>query len=184
MRFALLRYLLATLILALFAVPAAGAQTPFETLAFERPVAYLPFVSHASSGTAQSIGSVEEQVVRLTNARRAEAGCPPLTISDRLSSSARGHSRDMADNDFFNHIGSDGSTAFDRMARSGYRYTSAAENIAAGFADAESVVTAWTNSPGHRENMLNCSLREVGVGYAYGAGSQYGHYWTQDFGTP
>jgi uncharacterized protein YkwD len=40
------------------------------------------------------------------------------------------------------------------------------------------------NSPGHRANILNCALNEIGVGYATDSSSQYGVYWTQDFGTP
>jgi len=40
------------------------------------------------------------------------------------------------------------------------------------------------NSPGHRANILNCALKEIGVGYATDSASRYGVYWTQDFGTP
>ena len=35
------------------------------------------------------------------------------------------------------------------------------------------------NSPGHRANILNSSLRKIGVGYA--RGGQYGTYWVQLF---
>jgi uncharacterized protein YkwD len=34
-------------------------------------------------------------------------------------------------------------------------------------------------SPGHRANILNCSLKAVGIGVEYGSG---GPWWTQDFG--
>ncbi len=39
-------------------------------------------------------------------------------------------------------------------------------------------------SPGHRANILNCSLRQIGVGLATGPAGTYGTYWTQDFATP
>jgi uncharacterized protein YkwD len=39
-------------------------------------------------------------------------------------------------------------------------------------------------SPGHRANILNCRLRQLGVGYASNSASTYRTYWTQDFGTP
>ena len=78
----------------------------------------------------------------------------------------------------------DGRTPFDRMTAAGYRYSTAAENIAAGQRTPQDVMTAWMNSPGHRANILNCALRQIGVGYATGSSSQYGVYWTQDFGTP
>jgi uncharacterized protein YkwD len=35
-------------------------------------------------------------------------------------------------------------------------------------------------SPGHRANILNCTYRDIGVGYA--TGGSYGTYWTQTFG--
>ena len=39
------------------------------------------------------------------------------------------------------------------------------------------------NSPGHRANILDPELRELGVGYCYADGSAYGHYWVQLFRT-
>ena len=41
----------------------------------------------------------------------------------------------------------------------------------------------WMNSPGHRENILNPDLTELGVGFYQGSGS-YRYYWTQCFITP
>ena len=66
-----------------------------------------------------------------------------------------------------------------------------AENIAWGATSPEQVVDAWYfESPpndAHRKNILNCGLREIGVGYYYLAndpGKVTAHtYWTQDFGT-
>jgi uncharacterized protein YkwD len=43
-------------------------------------------------------------------------------------------------------------------------------------------MNAWMNSAGHRANILNCDLRNIGVGLAYNA--KHTPYWTQDFGTP
>ena len=46
----------------------------------------------------------------------------------------------------------------------------------------------WMGSAGHRANILNCSFRDIGVGYTYLANDtgqvNYHHYWTQDFGAP
>ena len=52
-------------------------------------------------------------------------------------------------------------------------------------------------SPGHRANILNCSFREIGVGYYEQLddqsnvrldngqlGGPFRHYWTQEFGAP
>jgi uncharacterized protein YkwD len=47
-------------------------------------------------------------------------------------------------------------------------------------------VGSWYNetppNDGHRRNMLNCALTQIGVGYATNPNSDYGTYWTQDFG--
>ena len=129
-------------------------------------------------------GGVTTQVVTLTNAERAKAGCGPLTVNATLTAVAQAHSQDMATHDYFDHNSQDGRTPFDRMTAAGYRYSTAAENIAAGQRTPQDVMTAWMNSPGHRANILNCTLKEIGVGYATGSSSQYGVYWTQDFGTP
>ncbi len=129
-------------------------------------------------------GGVTTQVVTLTNAERAKAGCGPLAVNATLTAVAQAHSQDMATNNYFDHNSQDGRTPFDRMTAAGYRYSTAAENIAAGQRTPQDVMTAWMNSPGHRANILNCALKQIGVGYATGSSSQYGVYWTQDFGTP
>ena len=38
------------------------------------------------------------------------------------------------------------------------------------------------NSPGHRDSILSLTYCDIGVGKAYNASSEYGTYWTQDFG--
>nr|WP_316751359.1 CAP domain-containing protein [Streptomyces sp. NEAU-HV9] len=61
-------------------------------------------------------------------------------------------------------------------------WSSLAENVAAGRATAADVVRSWMKSPGHRANILNCSLRHIGVGYVKKADSANRPNWTQDFG--
>ncbi|ALG15585.1 hypothetical protein AOZ06_46735 [Kibdelosporangium phytohabitans] len=123
-------------------------------------------------------------MVRLTNAERQKAGCPALTPVAALSQAAQNHSNDMAAHNFMNHTGSDGSSAVARVERSGYTgWHAVAENVAAGHQTAENVVSDWMSSSGHRANILNCQLKEVGVGYATHPDSTYGTYWTQDFGS-
>jgi len=147
--------------------------------------AYLPLVlkpGTTDSSNTSVLPPLAQQVVDLTNAYRVAAGCAPLAVSPQLTAAAAAHSQDMAQNNFFSHTGSDGSSPWDRIKRTGYSYRSAAENIAAGYRTAGDVVQGWYNSPGHRQNMLNCDLREIGVAYA--DGGSYGRYWTQVFATP
>jgi uncharacterized protein YkwD len=157
------------------AVDALGARTPGPIWSF--------------TTADDSLSAFAREVVTLTNAHRLDAGCPALTISPLLTQSAQRHSDDMAYNDFVSHTGSDGSTFVSRIEDTGYVWTRAAENIAAGQPTPATVVSAWMNSDrGHRENILNCDLTEIGVGYTYLADDPglvtYKHYWTQDLATP
>jgi uncharacterized protein YkwD len=94
----------------------------------------------------------------------------------------------MALHGYFDHNSPSGQTPWDRIHAAGYQFSMAAENIAAGYATPEAVIDAFFNETppddGHRRNLLNCALRDVGFGYFYQNGSPYGTYWTQDFATP
>jgi uncharacterized protein YkwD len=131
----------------------------------------------AASVPARNL-SAEAQAVQLTNAQRTQHGCSALRVDSRLRTAARAHSRDMHVRDYFEHNSPDGKTPWDRIKAVGYTQAGA-ENIAEGYATAQAVVDGWMNSPGHRANILNCSLKAVGIGVEYGSG---GPWWTQDFG--
>jgi uncharacterized protein YkwD len=150
------------------AATTAAVTTPSRTKQAAAPVA----------AAAPADPSVEGQVLALTNQERAKAGCGALTADSRLATLARAFSADMRDRNFFSHTNPDGIDPFQRAQAAGIT-TMRAENIAMGQPDPASVMTAWMNSPGHRANILNCSLRTLGVGVATGAG---GPWWTQDFG--
>lgn len=115
-------------------------------------------------------------VVAATNAERAEAGCDALEPDSRIAAAARGHSADMAENGYFAHDSQDGRDFADRIRAQGYD-DPAGENIARGQASAAEVVADWMDSPGHRQNILDCSFATIGVGH-----NPRGDYWTQDFG--
>lgn len=120
----------------------------------------------------------EKEVVVRINQERQKYGLQILTVADELVAAARRHSADMAANNLFSHTGSDGSSPYTRIIEAGYRFRYAGENIAAGYATAQQVVSAWMNSPGHRANILNAGFCEVGIGYIYESGSFYRNYWT------
>ncbi|NMO21563.1 CAP domain-containing protein [Pyxidicoccus fallax] len=137
--------------------------------------------------------SFEDQVLTLVNQRRAAgATCggvakppvPALTMDARLRCAARKHSRDMATNNFMGHTSSDGvTTPWQRITSAGYTYRAAGENVAAGYSTPAAVVNGWMSSTGHCNNIMSSNFVHLGVGYAYRAtGTNYRHYWTQDFG--
>ena len=128
------------------------------------------------------------RVIEQTNAYRALYGCPPLNRSQQLATAALRHSTDMALHDFVSHTGSDGSSYVSRSQEAGYwNWSRIAENVGAGYNTPEEVVAAWMASGGgHRDNIINCEFKDVGVGYYYlendRGSTNYHTYWTQLFG--
>jgi uncharacterized protein YkwD len=120
----------------------------------------------------------------VNNVRQSGCTCgstimPPvsaITWNIRLETAAFNHSNDMYINDYFNHVGLNGSSAGERITAAGYIWITYGENIAKGYTSEQSVVAGWINSEGHCKNIMNASFREMGVGRA-------GSYWTQEFGT-
>jgi uncharacterized protein YkwD len=127
----------------------------------------------------------------LVNQIRANgAACPTgqygpaqaLSMNAELRQAARCHSLDMATQNYFSHTSMDGRSPQARIRNAGYRGLTIAENIAAGYPDARSVVDGWMGSAGHCTNIMQPSLSETGIGYARSASGSYRTYWTQDFG--
>jgi uncharacterized protein YkwD len=146
---------------------------------------------NVAAPVAMPPGDVVARVIARTNSYRVANGCPALTVNAVLMGTAQGHSQEMALRDYVGHSSVDGTSPWDRIKAAGYNYRLVAENIAWGATSPEHVVDAWFfESPpndAHRKNILNCGLREIGVGYYYLAndpGKITAHsYWTQDFGT-
>lgn len=130
--------------------------------------------SSSSGGSTGSMTTLSAQVFQLVNEERAEAGCPPVRADDRLTAAAQLHSEDMDRNNYMSHTSLDGRSPADRARAQGYTAWSG-ENVAKGQRTAEEVMRDWMNSPGHRQNILNCNNRALGVGESNGA-------WTQMFG--
>jgi uncharacterized protein YkwD len=133
----------------------------------------------------------ENEVVTLVNSRRAAgAVCGStsygptgaLVMNSSLRNAARGHSQDMAVNNYFSHTSLDGRTFDQRIHNAGYFGSPLGENIAAGQSSPTSVMNSWMNSPGHCSNIMNPAFRSIGVGYAYDADATYRHYWTMTLG--
>jgi uncharacterized protein YkwD len=164
-----------------FTVLPVNTNTPIPT------ATYMPASTDTSIPVGCSpsgSGSLESQVIALINQERANEGVGALSANSSLTLAARNHSQDMACNNFFSHTSPTTGSPFDRILAAGYSYSSAAENIGAGYSSAAAVVEAWMNSSGHRDNILNSNYVNVGLGYAYWNGSTYGHYWTATFGAP
>ena len=106
----------------------------------------------------------------------------PLAWNALLASAADGHSRDMANKNYFDHKDRDGYMPGDRAELAGYIARQVGETIAAGQDSARKVVDAWLASPGHCANLMNPQSRELGAGYATDPKSDGGIYWTAMMG--
>lgn len=148
----------------------------------ERQGQIPPQVSKLAEDPGNVVAQRQRELLVLINRLRQSYRLPPFRYVGSLEASARRHSSDMAVRDFVSHTGSDGSSPRKRMLDARYRFRSSAENVAAGFGSARTVLEAWMKSPQHRANLLNGSLRELGIGYTYVAKSSYRHYWTLDLG--
>ena len=130
----------------------------------------------------------EQQVVDLVNTERANRGLPPYKRVTALDEAARYHSADLGQDNYFQHdsydrVGGNLVKVCSTWTRIGAYYSGASgENIAGGYSTPQSVMDGWMNSTGHRNNILSTGSWEIGVGYASVNGSNYYHYWTQDFG--
>jgi uncharacterized protein YkwD len=144
--------------------------------------------------TRANLEVVRAAVLCLHNAERARHGLPRLSENPRLRRAAARHTAHMIAARFFDHTTPAGTTMLDRIRRSGYtRGThgwSLGENIAWGtgrLATAAQIHRNWMSSPGHRENILRRSFREIGIGIETGvpvrlSASQSGATYTTDFG--
>lgn len=125
----------------------------------------------------------ETQLLQLINSARATNLLPALALQNQLSAAAQAHSADMACNNYLDHIGSDKSNYSDRIKLQGYPGTYDSENIYAG-GSAQDAFDWWMNSTVHRDNILSSKITQIGISYAFYAGSKFGGYYTLDFGHP
>ncbi|MDQ3018710.1 MAG: CAP domain-containing protein [bacterium] len=123
-------------------------------------------VSPVMSVDASAITS--ETVVSLANTSRAENNLPVLRTNGLLAQAAQNKANDMLARQYFSHNTPDGATPWTFIKATGYSYITAGENLAIDFTEAESVQSAWMNSPGHRANILNKSFEEIGIGISKG----------------
>lgn len=109
-----------------------------------------------------------EQLLAGTNAKRAEAGLPPLTLNGALSAAAAAKAADMFANNYWAHNSPSGKTPWDFIIGAGYRYTLAGENLAKNFQTSDGVIEAWMNSPTHRANIVKEGYKEIGFAVVNG----------------
>ncbi|MFC5730379.1 MULTISPECIES: CAP domain-containing protein [Nocardioides] len=139
-----------------------------------------PAPSRAMQSRIVVNSNFETRVIALTNRRRVANGCAPLRFNRNLRTAARRHTFAMARSRILAHRLPGEPRLGRRLTLANYlNWREVAENIAVGFGTPRGVVRAWMRSPTHRRNILDCSLREVGIGVGI---LNRRVWWTQDFG--
>lgn len=134
------------------------------------PTPSAPEDNQQAGGNASNsiyLANVEEVIFNATNAERQKAGLAPYVRNATANSYGRSKSKDMLDNNYFDHNSPTNGYISDIAKRDGWSYSKIGENIytSTGMgADGQSIVNSWMNSQGHRENILNSGFKELGVG--------------------
>lgn len=140
------------------------------------------------TGTTVSLSADEKRTLDLHNATRAASGLAQFCVHPALTAAARAHSQDMLAKGYFSHTSLDGRTFVARVTNAGYtNWRALAENIAWGsgsYGAPDAIYQGWLNSAGHKANIMNGTLREIGIGVAAGTFKTYANakMYTVDFG--
>jgi uncharacterized protein YkwD len=122
----------------------------------------LPLFGHISpAGAMEALWQAD--ILVQVNAARATRSLPPLQWNPRLAAAAASHAADLQGCGRLAHEGCTGSTLPQRAEQAGYAYRRVAENLALCACDAAEVVRLWLTSAGHRANLLDANVSELGA---------------------
>ncbi|MEE6274177.1 CAP domain-containing protein [Georgenia sp. MJ206] len=112
----------------------------------------------ASSAAEPDIGVYANELVARTNAVRVAEGLDPLVESSCAESAALQRAARLAGDDELEHA------PLGPVIEACAPMTTAAENLVNSAATPVEVVQAWLASPGHRANIVDPVLTEIGIG--------------------
>jgi hypothetical protein len=119
--------------------------------------------------TADTIQEFRQEIIRLVNVERENAGLPALAVDERVMEYAQVRAQEISES--YSHTRPNGlEKPYDEIGPMG-------ENIGGGITP-DVVMKAWMKSPGHRANILGDGATAIGVG-CYRMGK--GYYWVQEF---
>lgn len=125
--------------------------------------------------TGLSQDQMESSIACLINEERTSYGLQPVTPNSDLRQAALSHSNEMVNQGYFAHTSPAGLTFMDRIEATGYMRSArtwvVGENLVwanGPLSTPRSLVTAWMNSPPHRENLLRDRFREIGIAAVVG----------------
>ncbi len=112
---------------------------------------------------------VIQNILNGINEQRSLRNLPTLNTDSRLALAAQEKSDDMQKRHYFSHTDPEGNFIWNKIIAAGYTpYQTLGENLAIEFYNTESLIQAWMNSPTHRDNVLNESFKDQGIGINLG----------------
>jgi hypothetical protein len=138
-------------------------------------------------GSPNNVVLLSANVISQTNIQRHDNGSlPALKENAQLDAAAKAKAEDMFKNQYFEHVSPSGVDPGTLVKKYGYDYIITGENLILGnFVSEQKMVEDWMNSPGHRANILNNRVIDIGVavvkGYYKGETVWIG---VQEFGLP
>jgi len=147
----------------------SAALAPSLTMAVPSSSSRRRRFAHCQESSSQI--SVEKSVLCLLNGERARRGLKVLRRNRALERAAEWQSHDMVARGYFGHQRRGGPGFVQRIRRTGYLRGAPAwllgENIASeqgSLASPKRILSAWMTSREHRENILDPSYRDIGLG--------------------
>lgn len=115
--------------------------------------------SNDDTNSSGNVTSIVNEILRLTNEHRQSVGTSTLSLNDVATELAIEHTNYMISKNDISHDGF--SNRFQELQQQ-VNAKSAGENVASGYAAAESVMYAWLNSDGHRAN-IEGNFTHIGI---------------------
>jgi len=104
-----------------------------------------------------------DKVIEEINSIRASEGLPPLRKNPLLEASAKEKVQELIRRGSLVHTSSPPGKAWQILAKEGYNYLHAGENLAVNIFSEEEIVDEWVNSSSHRKNIVYSGFTEIGV---------------------
>lgn len=121
-----------------------------------------------------------DEVLKLVNEARAEAGVPALELDASLRKAAQVRAAECVET--FSHTRPNGTSYKTAITEAGVESKYTGENVATGHTSPKQVVDRLMKSEEHRANILNANFTKIGIGLEKNVGNRYGGYsWSQLF---
>ncbi|SDM65373.1 CAP domain-containing protein [Acetanaerobacterium elongatum] len=145
-------------------------------------------IDPAGEGETGFSTSLEDGVLELVNAERKSLSLAELAKDDELKATARERSKELMENNHFEHTRPDGRDWSTIMDEHKYRYTVISENLQKGRASnltAQDIFDSWKESKSHYAAMIASDVTRTGIGiYVRKSDKGYEWYATEHFSAP